>query len=524
MNGGFALRSPPRDDGALRYWHEGPRAPISSADCERHREPSAIGLALLVAVAGFALRLRGVHKPIYVTTRAVRGDLLQTVTAEGTVNPQNLILVGTQVSGTIAELDVDYNSPVRPGQIMAKIDPTTFRDALEGARASETQTGREYGAGVASAQSSQATAEAARRNAAAANAVLASAIAQVGKAKAAFDLAQLTLGRDRTLLARGYIAQNQADADASNAVAAQAAYAAATLAVEQARAQLAAQNAIVVADRAQSASASASASATQAQIGVNRATADEAAYNLRQSVITSPVAGTVIARNISIGQTVAASFQTPTLFTIAQDLSKMEVDISVGEPDIGGVRPGDVADFTVLAYPNRTFHGIVYQVRRNPTTVNNVVTYDTVVYVENRDNALYPGMTANAAVHVAKVTHALVVPLAALQYTPPQAAQSHRTATGTPSSAWGMTAASATRTIVAGRNGRVFVLRDGAPLVVPVRIVLVSGSQAAVTPRTTPLGAGDALIVADDTVPAGAAEAAAAMVRSATAPNRGGAR
>jgi len=127
------------------------RAPTANGTASRPRPQRrhgqrllwiAIGLALLVAVAGFALRLRGVHKPIYVTTRAVRGDLLQTVTAEGTVNPQNLILVGTQVSGTIAELDVDYNSPVRPGQIMAKIDPTTFRDALEGARASETQTGR----------------------------------------------------------------------------------------------------------------------------------------------------------------------------------------------------------------------------------------------------------------------------------------------------------------------------------------------------------------------------------------------
>lgn len=484
----------------------------------------AIVVVVLVAAAAIAygLRLRSQHAPQYVTSPAAQGTLVQTITAAGTINPQNLILVGTQVSGTISELDVDYNSPVRAGQVMAKIDPTSFRDALAAARASETQIARQYGAGLASAQSAAQNAIAAQQSARAAASAFASANAQVGKTRTALGLAQLTVRRDRTLLAHGFIAQNQLDTDTTSAVAAGAAYAAATFAVDQARAQLKSLDAAAAAQGAQSRSAAGAASAVQAQAGVYHAQADQAGYNLRQSVIKSPVAGTVIARNVSVGQTVAASFQTPTLFSIAQDLSKMQVDISVGEPDIGSVRPGDVADFTVLAYPNRTFHGRVNQVRRNPTTVNNVVTYDTVVDVANRDGALYPGMTGNATIHVAKAVNSLIVSVAALQYTPPQSARAHAPARGTPTSPWGMTAASATRTVVAGRNGRVFALRDGRLQPIPVRISLVNGTQAAVVPLGTPLRAGDALVVADDTAPAGAKESAAALVRTASMSRGGG--
>ncbi|HTW85554.1 MAG TPA: efflux RND transporter periplasmic adaptor subunit [Candidatus Sulfotelmatobacter sp.] len=484
------------------------------------------GLALLLALAALALvlRLRGGRAVGYFTAPVTRGSLVQTVTAEGTVNPQNLILVGTQVSGTIAELDVDYNSQVRAGQVMAKIDPTTFRDAYDQASAAQTQSQRQFAAGVATAQSARQTFVAAGRNAAADRAALASAVAQVGKAKAALDFANLTVRRDRALLARGYIAQNQTDADVSAAVAAQAAYAAARLAVEQARAQLAAQEATAAAGDAQARSADASASAAAAAVDVERAQVAQADYNVRQSVITSPVNGTVIARNISIGQTVAASFQTPTLFSIAQDLSKMEVDIAVGEPDVGGIRAGAIADFTVLAYPNRTFHGVVYQVRQNPTTVNNVVTYDTVVYVDNRDGALYPGMTANATIHVASVTGALIVPLEALQWAPPAGGTQHPSTAST--SPWGTTMASVTRTVVAGRTGRVFVLRAGQPQLVPVRIVLVSETQAAVTPLRGALNAGDPLIVADASERAASATPApaSALTRTSSSLTSAGAR
>ena len=144
----------------------------------------------------------------------------------------------------------------------------------------------------------------------------------------------------------------------------------------------------------------------------------QAQLNLQKTIVTSPVDGTVVARNVAVGTTVAASFQTPTLFSIAQDLSKMEVDLAVGEPDIGNVKPGESVDFGVLAYPNQTFRGVVSQVRINPVTTQNVVTYTTVVLVDNRAGKLLPGMTANAAIHVAKASNALVVPVAAFAYRP----------------------------------------------------------------------------------------------------------
>src|SRR5579875_1877465 len=172
-------------------------APPHAAHRRSRRLPWLLTAALaVVAVAALALRLRSVPAPHYVTVTVQRGTLLQTVTAEGTVNPQNLILVGTQVSGTIAELDVDYNAPVRTGQVMAKIDPTTFRDALSQARSTRITYERQYGAGVAGARSAVATAESARRNAAAARTAVDSAVSQVAKAKAAFLLAAETQRRD----------------------------------------------------------------------------------------------------------------------------------------------------------------------------------------------------------------------------------------------------------------------------------------------------------------------------------------
>jgi HlyD family secretion protein len=454
-------------------------------------------VSLLVAI-GAVVYVRGRTTLQYVTAPVIRAGLVQTVTASGTVNPQNLILVGTQVSGTISELDVDYNSSVRVGQVMAKIDPTTFRDSLAGATASAAESASQSAAGTASAQNAVQNVATAQQNAVAARVALASSASQVAKGKIALSLAGLTLARDKQLLASGYIAQNQADADDSNRVAAAAAYTAALLAVQAARAQSAAADATVAAGNSLARSAGATADAERAAVGVSGAQVAQATYNLKQSVIVSPVRGTVIARNVSIGQTVAASFTTPTLFSIAQDLSKMEVDIAAGEPDVGGIRAGETVDFTVLAFPNRTFAGTVYQVRRNPTTVNNVVTYDTVVYVENGDGALFPGMTADASIEVAHAANALVVPLQALQYAPP-AAVAHPAARGAPSSPWGTTTASLGRTIVAGRTGHVYVLRNGVPRSVAVRIVLVSGTQAAVAPVDASLETSDRLVIGDST-------------------------
>ncbi len=226
---------------------------------------------------------------------------------------------------------------------------------------------------------------------------------------------------------------------------------------------------------------------------------------MQRAVITSPVDGTVIARDVSVGQTVAASLQTPTLFSIAQDLHKMEADISVGEPDIGNVRPGDRVSFSVLAYPNQTFDGTVSQVRVNPTTVNNVVTYTVITLVNNPKNVLLPGMTANATIDVQTAKNALVVPTAALSFRPTGGStHAHRThSSGAQSQAqngssaaspWGQTAAGASGAVTAGGTGVLFVQRASKPVPVRVRIDLISGTQAAVTPLRGILSAGDDVI------------------------------
>ncbi|HTX55681.1 MAG TPA: efflux RND transporter periplasmic adaptor subunit [Candidatus Acidoferrales bacterium] len=488
------------------------KSAVSKTAPNRQRRIAAAAAVIIVAIlATVMLRIRAADNVTYVTTPVVRKQLVQFVAATGTVNPQNTILVGTQVSGTILEQDADYNSMVGKGQVLTRLDPTSYRAALENAQAAESQAEGTWAASLSDVA-------AAEQNVNAAQAALNTAISQVAKAKAALVFADATVRRDAALLKPGYIAQSQYDSDSANQVAAKSALDAALIAVPQAKAQLAAQ---IATEQA----AQASMKASKDAIGVQRANVAVAQYNLDNTVIRASVKGMVIARNITIGQTVAASFQTPTLFTLGQDLTKMEVDVSVGEPDIGGVRAGDIADFTVLAYPNRTFHGYVYQVRQNPTTVNNVVTYDTVVYVDNKDGALYPGMTANASIHVAKVTNALVVPIAALQYAPPQRGPAATAAAVVAGSPWGITDAALTRTIIAGRNGRVFVMRKGTLVRVAVRVLLVSGTDAAVAAiAPANLNAGDTVATADSQTMKAQEQAAArsALTQTPQQPSRPG--
>ncbi len=223
----------------------------------------AAGAVLAALVIGAVVHARLAPKIGYLTAPVVRKDLVATVTASGTVNPQDTILVGTQVSGTISELDADFNSVVKTGQVLAQIDPTSLRAQLDAAQASEMESQSAAAAGAASAASAEQNVTVALKNAAAAREALASARSQVGKAKAALDLANLTLRRDQQLLAQGFVPQAQADTDASNAAAAQAAFEAATIAIDQARAQLQAQIAAARASRSQARSASASATANR---------------------------------------------------------------------------------------------------------------------------------------------------------------------------------------------------------------------------------------------------------------------
>ncbi len=371
------------------------------------------GAAVMACAALLFVVARTVFAPkvAYTTSPVQQTTLVRSITASGTVNPQNTISVGTQDSGTISTIAVDFNSKVHKGQVLAKLDPASFQAALDQANAALAQaqaqaesaqaTAQGAGSGTDAAQANvqvaAADASAARATAAADAAALASAQGQVGKAQIALTVAQATLKRDAELETQGYLAQSTYDADKSSVVSAQAGVTAAQTAVAQARAQMnaaqmqaqagAAQTTAQAATGDQAAATArasqATAAADQAAVDAARAAVQQAQENLAKTVITSPVDGTVIARDVSVGQTVAASLQTPTLFAIAQNLGKMEVDVAVGEPDIGAVATGDSVDFTVLAYPDRHFTGTVAQVRINPTTTNNVVTYDTVVLVDN---------------------------------------------------------------------------------------------------------------------------------------------
>lgn len=524
---------------------------------------AAIAVFCIVAILATIVLVRARASAVtYTTVPLQTGSLAQTVTASGTVNPQNTIDVGTQVSGTIAQIDVDYNAHVKKGEVLARIDPTDFTAALNQAQATLAQSEAQaqaagatasggpsaIAAAQAQAVAAAAATRAAQQTAAAAQAAVVTAQTTVTKDRAALVLAQQTVTRDGELLTQGYIAQSQADTDQSSLVAAQTALAGAVAAVAQAQAQ---QSASV----AQIATANATAQQQIAQTGVAGATAAnqdathaaaiaaiqiqaaqvaQAQQNVQHTIITSPVDGTVIARDVSIGETVAASLQTPTLFAIAQDLTKMELDLAVGEPDIGHVAVGDPVSFSVLAYPNRTFTGVVEQVRQNPTTVNNVVTYTTVVIVPNKDGALLPGMTANATIQVAHVDHATIVPLTAFSYAPAAGTVAHKarpagaaalSSNAAGSAPWGATTASSGGAVTAGSTGRVFVDRGGKLTPVRVTIGIVADTQAAVTPLSGTLAAGDQIVVSDSrgaAAPSGASANATRNILSGTTSGHAG--
>ena len=258
------------------------------------------------------------------------------------------VQVGTYVSGPITAIYADFNSPVKQGQVIAKIDP------------------RPYAAAVALS-----------------TAALANAQAQLKKDQANLEYQQITYERDVKALKENVDSQDQVDSQKSTFM--------------QARAQVA---------------------LDQASIQQQQATLQQAQLNLNYTDIKSPVDGTVVSRNVDVGQTVAASFQTPTLFLVAKDLTKMQVDSNVSESDIGGVLLGQRATFKVDAFPERDFEGKVAQVRQAPITVQNVVTYDVVVNVDNPELLLKPGMTANVNIVTARAKDVVRVPIDALRFVP----------------------------------------------------------------------------------------------------------
>ncbi len=358
----------------------------------RRRRWPILLVALLLAGAGMAAwRIAAPAKPAeFGSAKVRRQTIAKSITATGTLQAVTTVEVGTQVSGTIAELDADFNSRVTKGQVIARLDPSQLQAQL--AQADATW------------QSALATAQAARNNVVAGDAAVQSAQANVDRTDAALQDAQKSYERTRQLVE----AKVGAAMDLQTA---QSAVSQAAAQKQQAIAQVNQAKAQAQASRSQVAQA-------QAQVAQAKAAVDLAHVNLDHTVIRAPIDGVVVARNVDVGQTVAASLQAPTIFLIANDLTRMQVLANIDEADVGQLGPSGKVTFTVDAYPSDVFQGRIAQVRLAPQTIQNVVTYTAVIEVANPDLKLKPGMTANVTVITQQKPDVLVVPAAALRFRP----------------------------------------------------------------------------------------------------------
>jgi HlyD family secretion protein len=371
------------------------------------RVVSLAAVVLVVAVgvsAYFYVQSRG-SAPQYRLARVERGPLTAAVSATGNLNAVITVQVGSQVSGQIKELRADFNSVVTRGQVIARIDPESFEAKVNQARA-EVESAR------ATVLNQQAQVERARADVENARAAAAEARAQTARAQVTVADARRDLDRKNELARRELIALSERDS-------AQAAHDSAVAQVDAARAKEQATVAAIGSAQAQLRVAEAQLQSARAQVNQRRAALRQTQVDLDHTTIRAPVDGVVVSRQVDVGQTVAASLQAPTLFTIAQDLTKMQVDTSVDEADIGRIRLDGPASFTVDAFPGETFAGRVVQIRKAAQVVQNVVTYTVVVAVDNPDGKLLPGMTANVRLIVAEKGSVLKVPNAALRYRPP---------------------------------------------------------------------------------------------------------
>jgi HlyD family secretion protein len=357
-------------------------------------------LLVSISVAGYwwwAKSQKQVELNRYRTVVLETGDVTQTASANGTLNPVVLVSVGTQVSGTVKKLYTDFNDKVQKGQVLAELDPPLF------------------------------------------NAQVQQSEANVRNAEASLDLALANEARMKNLLDQEYISRQEYDQTQQ--------------ALKSARAQL---------------------DLAHAQLQKDRT-------NLAYTVIRAPVSGVVVSRSVDVGQTVAASFQTPELFKIAQDLSRMQIDSSFAEADIGKIKVGQVVRFTVDAFAGRAFSGVVKQVRLNPTNVSNVITYDVVVGVDNPEQILLPGMTAYVNIVVAERNDVLLVPNAALRFRPKDVEQQgglmHKKKDGE------------------GAGGTVYVLENGQPKKVWIKTGITDNKVTEVVSGS--IKAGDSVVVED---------------------------
>ena len=346
----------------------------------------------------------------YQTATITRGPITQAVTATGTLNPVVTVQVGSQVSGNIAKLFVDFNSQVKAGQVVAQIDPALFQ-------ATVTQ-----------------------------------AEGDLANAQATLELAKINAKRTQELFAKK--TSSQADVDQATATLHQ----------------------------------------SEANVKIKQGALDKVRTDLEHCTITSPIDGVVISRSVDVGQTVAASLQAPIIFAIANDLTKMQIDANVAEADVGVVKIDQNVDFTVDAFPMQTFHGKVVQVRNAPITVQNVVTYDTVIGVSNPDLKLKPGMTANVSIVIEHKDDVLQIKNAALRYRPPDATLVETRRTGT--SRVGRPAQGRSGGVSEGTERTVYVLPSGASRPQPAQIK-TGISDGVVTEVVEGLKEGDRVVTAE---------------------------
>ena len=389
----------------------------------------AVALAGLAAGGWLAYGHLTEEAPVtFTTSEASRGDVVTAVTASGTLSPVIQVDVGSQVSGRLAEVLVDYNDHVEAGQVIARLDPEVFESAVSQAQAR-----------------------------------LGSAKAELTRARAVARNATAQHTRTVGLVEVGVVAAADVDTALADARSAESQVIAAKAKVTEAEAAL-----------------------------------EQARTSLAQATITSPIDGIVISRSVDPGQTVAASLSAPILFVIAGDLRDMEVHTSVAESDVGQLRPGMAVEFSVDAFPEKTFTGTVKQVRYEAQNVSNVISYDAVVSVRNEELLLRPGMTANATFVIAERAGVLTVPSKALRYQLPRALRPRREGGDDDK-----VPASTERGRRGGRGTRgdaVWVLRDGAPLRVRVETGLSDGTVTEITGGE--LAEGDLVITADSTVKA----------------------
>lgn len=356
---------------------------------KKRRTPIGIAV-LLLAVVGVAAFIWGDRASAsdYITAKVDRGNVEVTVSATGTVQAVTTVQVGSQVSGTVSWLGADFNSQVTQGQVIARLDPAIFDAQVENARANVANAEAAVQAAQTEINNQKANLQAAKANQEVARVQSDDAAALVKRYQ---ELKTVLSGRELEA------AQAQASAAAAR--------------LEQAKAQ-------VVQIEAANASAKAKLEQAKAAVAQAKAQLQQNQVNLDHSIIKSPIDGVVVSRSVDVGQTVAASLQAPTLFTIANDLTKMQVLASIDEADVGQIRPGIKANFSVDAFPGEVFSGNIMQLRLNAQTQQNVVTYSAVIEVSNPQLKLRPGMTANITIPVARRDNVLIVPNAALRFKP----------------------------------------------------------------------------------------------------------